>query len=118
MLAYTSLRHGDTLVVWRIDRLARSFKDLVQIIEVLKRREIRVNSINENIDTTNATGKLIFNFFAALADFEHTLILERTKAGLAAARARGRKGDRKPAITESDVRKAAAMLSYPMMTKA
>ena len=113
-----TLRQGDTLVVWRMDRLARSLKDLVQIIEDLKQREIGFKSINENIDTTNATGKLTFHIFAALAEFEHSLILERTKAGLAAARARGRKGGRKPSLSEADIRKAAAMLSDPMMTKA
>lgn len=113
-----TLRKGDTLVVWRMDRLARSLKDLVEIIEDLHQREIGFKSLNENIDTTSASGKLIFHIFGALAEFEHTLILERTKAGLAAARARGRKGGRKPAMTVADVRKAAAMLSDPMMTKA
>lgn len=113
-----TLRKGDTLIVWRMDRLARSLKDLVEIIEDLHQREIGFKSLNEAIDTTSASGKLIFHIFGALAEFEHTLILERTKAGLAAARARGRKGGRKPAMTEADVRKAAAMLSDPMMTKA
>src|SRR5690606_10288022 len=83
-----TLRQGDTLVVWRMDRLARSLKDLVEIIEDLHQREIGFKSLNENIDTTSASGKLIFHIFGALAEFEHTLILERTKAGLAAARAR------------------------------
>ena len=113
-----TLRKCDTLVVWRMDRLARSLKDLVEIIEDLHQREIGFKSLNENIDTTSASGKLIFHIFGALAEFEHTLILERTKAGLAAARARGRKGGRKPAMTVADVRKAAAMLSDPTMTKA
>lgn len=113
-----TLRQGDTLVVWRMDWLARSLKDLVQIIEALKQREVGFKSINEKIDTTNATDKMTFHIFAALDEFEHTLILERTKAGLAAARARARKGGRKPSLSEADIRKAAAMLSDPMMTKA
>lgn len=117
-LCLRTLRKGDTLVVWRMDRLARSLKDLVEIIEDLHQREIGFRSLTESIDTTSASGKLIFHIFGALAEFEHSLILERTKAGLAAARARGRKGGRKPAMTASDVKKAAAMLSDPMVTKA
>jgi DNA invertase Pin-like site-specific DNA recombinase len=117
-LCLRMLRKGDTLVVWRMDRLARSLKDLVEIIEDLHKREIGFRSLTESIDTTSASGKLVFHIFGALAEFEHSLILERTKAGLAAARARGRKGGRKPALTASDVKKAAAMLSDPMMTKA
>jgi DNA invertase Pin-like site-specific DNA recombinase len=112
------LRKGDTLVVWRMDRLARSLRDLVEIIEGLHQREIGFRSLTESIDTTSASGKLVFHIFGALAEFEHSLILERTKAGLAAARARGRKGGRKPSMLASDVKKAAAMLSDPMMTKA
>ena len=74
-------------------------------------------SLTESIDTTSAAGKLIFHVFGALAEFEHSLIRERTKAGLEAARARGRKGGRKPALNDSDVRKARAMLIDPHMTK-
>lgn len=114
----STLRNGDTLVVWRMDRLARSLKGLVEIIEDLHLREIGFKSLTESIDTTSASGKLIFHIFGALAEFEHSLILERTKAGLAAARARGRKGGRKPAMTSLDVKKAAAMLLDPQMTKA
>ena len=113
-----TLRKGDTLAVWRMDRLARSLKDLVEIIEDLHQREIGFRSLTESIDTTSASGKLIFHIFGALAEFEHSLILERTKAGLAAARARGRKGGRRPSMSPSDVKKAAAMLSDPQMTKA
>lgn len=113
-----TLRKGDTLAVWRMDRLARSLKDLVEIIENLHQREIGFRSLTESIDTTSASGKLIFHIFGALAEFEHSLILERTKAGLAAARARGRKGGRRPSMSPSDVKKAAAMLSDPQMTKA
>ncbi len=117
-LCLRTLRKGDTLVVWRLDRLARSLKDLVEIIEELHQCEIGFRSLTESIDTTNASGKLIFHIFGALAEFEHSLITERTKAGLAAARARGRKGGRPPAMSASDIKKAAAMLTDPMITKA
>lgn len=111
------LREGDTLVVWRLDRLGRSLDHLVQIIRDLESRKIGFRSLTESIDTTNAGGKLIFHIFAALAEFERNLISERTKAGLRAARARGRKGGRKAKLTNSDMRKAAAMLRDPMVTK-
>ncbi|MDX9708505.1 MAG: recombinase family protein [Trichloromonas sp.] len=112
------LRKGDTLVVWRLDRLGRSLKDLVEIIATLEGREVGFHSIKENIDTTNAGGRLVFHIFGALAEFEHALIRERTKAGLDAARARGRVGGRKPSLSKADIKKAAAMLSDPMITKA
>lgn len=111
------LRKGDTLVVWRLDRLGRSLKDLVEIVHRLEDRGVGFLSLTESIDTTNAGGKLIFHVFAALAEFERNLIRERTVAGLAAARARGRKGGRKVKLGKGDVRKAAAMLLDPMMTK-
>jgi DNA invertase Pin-like site-specific DNA recombinase len=111
------LREGDILVVWRLDRLGRSLEHLVQIIRDLELRKIGFLSLTESIDTTNAGGKLIFHIFAALAEFERNLISERTKAGLKAARARGRKGGRKAKLTNSDMRKAAAMLRDPLVTK-
>ncbi|HNI00032.1 MAG TPA: recombinase family protein [Rhodocyclaceae bacterium] len=111
------LRKGDTLVVWRLDRLGRSLKDLVEIVHRLEDRGVGFQSLTESIDTTNAGGKLVFHVFAALAEFERNLIRERTVAGLAAARARGRKGGRKAKLAKGDVRKAAAMLRDPMMTK-
>ena len=111
------LRKGDTLVVWRLDRLGRSLKDLVEIVHALEERGVGFQSLTENIDTTSAGGRLIFHVFAALAEFERNLIRERTIAGLAAARARGRKGGRKAKLSKSDVRKAAAMLRDPLMTK-
>ncbi|MEI8571234.1 recombinase family protein [Methylomonas sp. LW13] len=111
------LRKDDTLIVWRLDRLGRSLKDLVEIIQELENRTVGFCSITEKIDTTSAGGKLIFHIFGALAEFEHTLIRERTKAGLAAARARGRKGGRKPKLSKADVKKAAAMLRDPTVTK-
>ncbi|VAY89747.1 conserved hypothetical protein [mine drainage metagenome] len=111
------LRQGDTLVVWRLDRLGRSLKDLVEIVHTLEARGVSFQSLTENIDTTNAGGKLIFHVFAALAEFERNLIRERTVAGLAAARARGRMGGRRVKMSKTDVRKAAAMLHDPLITK-
>ena len=116
--AIKSLRKGDTLNVWRLDRLGRSLKDLVEIINDLEQRGIGFKSLTENIDTTSSTGKLIFHLFASLAEFERSLISERTMAGLAAARARGRKGGRKPKLSEQHIKKARAMLLDPEMTKA
>lgn len=104
------LRAGDTLIVWRLDRLGRSLKDLVEIITDLENREIGFKSLNESIDTTTAGGKLTFHIFAALSEFERSLIQERTKAGLTAARARGRKGGRPKKLSEKDIQKAQAML--------
>jgi len=112
-----TLRKGDTLVVWKLDRLARSLKDLVEIVHDLDSRHVGFKSLTESIDTTSSGGRLVFHIFGALAEFEHSLIRERTVAGLAAARARGRKGGRKPQLTTADVRKAAAMLSDPNITK-
>lgn len=113
-----TLRKGDSLVVWKLDRLARSLKDLVEIVHDLNHRGVGFRSLTESIDTTSSGGRLVFHIFGALAEFEHSLIKERTIAGLAAARARGRKGGRKPALSPTDVRKAAAMLSDPNITKA
>lgn len=104
-------------MVWRLDRLGRSLKDLVEIITDLDARGVAFRSITESIDTSSAGGKLVFHVFGALAEFEHSLIRERTIAGLAAARARGRKGGRKPKLSKSDVKKAAAMLRDPTVTK-
>jgi DNA invertase Pin-like site-specific DNA recombinase len=93
------LQSGDTLVVWRLDRLGRSMRHLVTLIEDLRDNQIKFKSICDGaIDTTTASGDLIFNIFSALAQFERRLIQERTKAGLAAARARGRQGGR-PGLT-------------------
>lgn len=88
------MREGDILVVWKLDRLGRSLKHLIETITALSERRIGFRSITESIDTTTPGGKLIFHMFGALAEFERDLIRERTKAGLAAARARGRHGGR------------------------
>ena len=108
-----ALRPGDTLVVWRLDRLGRSLPDLVQIVADLEQRGISFESLTEKIETGSAAGKLVFHVFAALAEFERNLIRERTHAGLAAARARGRKGGRKPALTPQQVREIKALLRDP-----
>jgi DNA invertase Pin-like site-specific DNA recombinase len=88
------VRKGDTLLVWRLDRLGRSLKDLIRIVRGLEKRGIGFRSLQESIDTTTSGGRLIFHVFGALAEFERNLIRERTHAGLKAARARGRKGGR------------------------
>jgi DNA invertase Pin-like site-specific DNA recombinase len=93
------VREGDTLVVWRLDRLGRSLKHLIETITELNNRKIGFKSIQENIDTTTSGGKLVFHIFGALAEFERDIIRERTQAGLIAARARGRKGGRPKALT-------------------
>jgi DNA invertase Pin-like site-specific DNA recombinase len=99
------LRPGDTLVVWRLDRLGRSLRHLIDVVTDLDARGVGFRSLRENIDTTTAGGKLVFHMFGALAEFERDLIRERTSAGLAAARARGRKGGRPTVMTPA---KAAA----------
>jgi DNA invertase Pin-like site-specific DNA recombinase len=96
--ALSYLRPGDSLVVWRLDRLGRTLKQLIELINTLKEREIGFVSITEAIDTTTPTGQFFFHITAAFAELERDLIRERTKAGLASARARGRKGGRPKAI--------------------
>ncbi|HZC00890.1 MAG TPA: recombinase family protein [Gammaproteobacteria bacterium] len=106
------LKPGDTLLVWRLDRLGRSMPHLVMLIEELLGKGIGFRSLCDGvIDTTTASGELIFNLFSALAQFERRLIQERTKAGLSAARARGRKGGRKP-ISSDDPRVQMAKRMY------
>src|ERR687889_660183 len=98
-LAYA--RPGDTLVVWRLDRLGRSLKDLIETVADLATRGIGFKSLTEQIDTTTSGGKLIFHVFGALAEFERDLIRERTNAGLAAARERGRTGGRPKKLADA-----------------
>lgn len=93
------LRPGDTLVVWRLDRLGRSLKHLIEVVTDLEQRGIGFRSIHESIDTTTAAGRLVFHIFGALAEFERTLIVDRTRAGLAAACDRGAKPGRRPSLT-------------------
>ncbi len=94
------LRRGDTLVVWRLDRLGRSLKDLIEWVSRLEQWGVGLCSLQEAIDTQSSSGKLIFHIFGALAEFERNLIEDRTRAGLAAARARGRKGGRPKALND------------------
>lgn len=98
--ALSYARSGDTLVVWRLDRLSRSLKDLIDLVATLESKSIGLKSLQESIDTTVSSGKLVFHIFGALAEFERNLIRERTQAGLAAARARGRKGGRPKALNQ------------------
>src|SRR5438045_8703274 len=104
-LAY--VREGDTLVVWRLDRLGRTLKHLIETITDLSQRHIGFKSLTESIDTTTSNGRLIFNIFASLAEFERNLIRERTNACLAAARTRGRVGGRPKAQTLNTPKKVA-----------
>lgn len=108
-----ALRKGDTLVVWRLDRLGRSLADLVKIVADLDAREVAFESLQEKIETGSAGGKLVFHVFAALAEFERNLIRERTRAGLDAARARGRKGGRRPKLDEKQIAAAKVLLADP-----
>lgn len=87
-------REGDSIIVWRLDRLGRSMKDLIEIVLSLEEKGIQFKSLHENIDTTSSVGKFIFHMFSAMAEFEKNLLSERTRAGLCAARARGRVGGR------------------------
>ncbi len=110
------MRDGDTLVVWKLDRLARSMKQLIETVEGLEEVGVGFRSLTEAIDTTTAGGKLVFHVFGALAEFERSIIRERTRAGLDAARARGRKGGRPPKLKESDLKAARAMLADKSIT--
>ena len=100
------VRDGEVLVVWKLDRLGRSLPDLIETVTGLARRGVGFRSLTEAIDTTTPGGRLVFHIFGALGQFERDLIQERTRAGLAAAAARGRKGGRKPAVTDDKLRRA------------
>jgi DNA invertase Pin-like site-specific DNA recombinase len=110
------MRKGDTLVVWKLDRLARSLKQLITTVEDLESQGIGFRSLTEAIDTTTSGGRLIFHIFASLAEFERSVIRERTKAGLQAAHARGRLGGRPPALLREDLAAAKALLRDPAIT--
>ncbi len=101
-----TLREGDTLVVWKLDRLGRSLKDLLQMVSDFKSEGIGFVSLKDSIDTTTTHGRLIFNVFASLAEFERDMIRDRTRAGLTAARARGRLGGRRKGLSPQAVDKA------------
>lgn len=102
-------RRDDTLVVWRLDRLGRSLKHLIRLVETLDHQGVGLRSLQENIDTTSTGGRLVFHLFGALAEFERNLIRDRTQAGLSAARARGRQGGR-PKLLDSKKRELALRL--------
>lgn len=114
--AITYMRSQDTLVVWKLDRLARSLKQLIETVEELGERSIGLRSVTESLDTTTAGGKLVFHLFAALAEFERSVIRERTRSGLQAARRRGRVGGRPPALMSQDLAAARALLRDPEIT--
>jgi len=116
MSAITYLRPGDTLVVWKLDRLARSMKQLIETIEMLEGHGVGFRSLTEAIDTITAGGRLVFHIFGALAEFERSIIRERTRAGLDAAKARGRRGGRRPKLTEKDLAAARALLAEASIT--
>lgn len=104
------MRSGDTLVVWKLSRLARSLKQIIQTAEMLQEREIGLRVLTQNIDTTSPEGRLFFHMTAAFDEFQRELIVENTRAGLKAANARGRKGGRPPTMTRDKHRAAEAML--------
>lgn len=107
------LRPGDTLVVWKLDRLARSMRQLIKTVDTLQSGGIELRSLTENIDTATAGGRLVFHIFGALAEFERAVIRERTSAGLRAARERGKKGGRPRRFGPKELAAAKAMLADP-----
>lgn len=106
-------REGDILVVWKLDRLGRSLKHLIETITLLEKNKIGFKSLQENIDTTTSYGKLIFNIFGAMAEFERELIRERTHAGLKSARARGKKGGRPRLFTDAQAHQLVSLHADP-----
>jgi DNA invertase Pin-like site-specific DNA recombinase len=111
-------RRGDTIVVWKLDRLARSLAQLIQTVESLAERGIGIRSLTETIDSTTSGGKLIFHIFGALAEFERSVIRERTREGLRAARRRGRIGGRPSALSQNDLAMAKTLLADPAVSVA
>jgi DNA invertase Pin-like site-specific DNA recombinase len=114
--ALSHLREGDTLVVWRLDRLGRSLRHLIDTVTELHEGGVGFKSLQENIDTTTSGGKLVFHIFGALAEFEREIIRERTRAGLVSARSRGRAGGRPKALTPKDVQMLRSMASDKSLT--
>lgn len=109
-------RSGDVIVVWKLDRLARSLSQLLATSDMLNQRGVGLLSLTEDVDTTTPGGRLVFHLFGALAEFERSLIRERTMAGLAAARAAGRHGGRPPSLTNEGRAVAEALLASPCVT--
>ena len=108
------LRNGDVVVVTKYDRLARSLKDLLDIVDLIQARGAGFRSLGEDIDTTTPSGRLVFHVFASIAQFERERIIERTKEGLAAARKRGRVGGRPPALSQAQVKEVRRMRDQEM----
>ncbi len=115
-LAYMRPNEGDTLVVWKLDRLARSLRQLIDTVEKLEKQGIGFKSVTEVIDTTSSGGKLVFHIFASLSEFERGIIRERTMAGLKAAKDMGRRGGRPSSLSLEDVNAAKALLSDKTIT--
>ena len=113
MEALSYMRPGDTLVVWKLSRLGRSMKQLIETVQLMAEKGIELKSLNESIDTTSATGKLLFHIIAAFAQFEHDNMIENTKAGLEAARARGKKGGRRRVMDDKKKAQAVALKADP-----
>lgn len=107
------VRSGDTLVIWRLDRLGRSLQDLLSLVQNLNDRGIALQSLHEQLDTSSATGKLIYHVFGALSEFERNLIVERTRAGLKAARARGRHGGRPSKLSDAQIKEIRVLMQSP-----
>lgn len=110
------IRAGDTLVVWKLDRLARTVRQLVETAEDLQGREIGLKVLTQAIDTTTPGGRLVFHIFSAMAEFERELMLERTHAGLVAARSNGKRPGRKVSMGQPEIKRAKAMLADPAIT--
>jgi DNA invertase Pin-like site-specific DNA recombinase len=114
--ALQMLQSGDTLVVWKLDRLARSIRQLVETIADLQRRHVALKVLSQQLDTDAVDGKLIFHVFATVGEFERELTLEQSCAGLATAKALGRRGGRKPAMGPVEIKRAKALLMNPCVT--
>lgn len=115
--ALAFVREGDVLVVWKLDRLGRSLPHLIEAVNALEERGVGFRSLTETIDTTTPGGRLIFHIFGALGQFERDLIRERTRAGLDAAVARGRRGGRKPVVTEEKLRRAKTLIAQGLTVR-
>ena len=116
-MALEVLRKNDTLVVWKLDRLGRTVKGLIELVNALHEKEIHFKSITDNVDTTTPSGRFFFHMMASLAQMERELIAERTKAGLAAAKAKGRIGGRKRKMTQSKIESAKQLLTSGTLPK-
>jgi DNA invertase Pin-like site-specific DNA recombinase len=112
-----SARKGDVVIVWKLDRLARSLRQLIDTTVLLNERGVELHSLTENINTTTPSGKLTFHLFASLAEFERDILRQRVNAGLKAARRRGRVGGRPKALNDDDLKKARALLRSGDYTK-